>query len=325
VRVLRRLSYATLALAYAQNVFGAIVRISGSGMGCGDNWPRCFGSWLPRLDDPTVAIEFTHRVFAAIVAAMVAALVLVALRKRAELGVGGPRGVLRASLLAGALIVLQALLGMVTVRMGNTAVATVAHLLNGALLLAALAITVLRAGGLGGAAAAGVIAARTRAARGAAAAAAIALVTLLFGGLTAKIPGANSACEGFPLCSGSILPALPAQHVQFTHRLLAFLLFFHVLGLMIGFARRREAPIVVRTVRVAFALICLQLVIAAGMVEMHLPPAMRSLHEADGIAIWLTLFALAWLARFPDARGTPAPEAGRAPAAPPLTASGAAT
>jgi heme A synthase len=170
-----------------------------------------------------------------------------------------------------------------------------------------------------------VLAARTRAARGAAAAAAIALVTLLFGGLTAKIPGANSACEGFPLCRGSILPALPAQHVQFTHRLLAFLLFFHVLGLMIGFARRREAPVVVRTVRVAFALICLQLVIAAGMVEMHLPPAMRSLHEADGIAIWLTLFALAWLARFPHAEGTPAPATGRAPAAPPFTASEAAT
>lgn len=325
MRGLRRLAYATLALAYAQLVFGAIVRISGSGMGCGDNWPRCFGSWLPRLNNPTVAIEFTHRVFAAIVAAMVAALVLVAFRKREEQGVGGTGGVLRASLLAGALVVLQALLGMVTVRMGNTAVATVAHLLNGALLLAVLAITVLRAGGLGGTAAVGVIAARTRAARGAAAAAAIALITLLFGGLTAKIPGANSACEGFPLCSGSILPALPAQHVQFTHRLLAFLLFFHVLGLMLGFARRGEAPVVVRTVRVAFALICLQLVIAAGMVELNLPPTLRSLHEADGIAIWLALFALAWLARFPNAQGTPAPAAGRAPAAPPLAAPGAIT
>jgi len=71
-----------------------------------------------------------------------------------------------------------------------------------------------------------------------------------------------------------------------------------VLGLVIGFARRREAPAVNRLVRIAFALICLQLVIAAGMVEMHLPPVMRSLHEADGIAIWLTLFALAWVARF---------------------------
>jgi heme A synthase len=301
LKALRRLAYWTLGLAYALIVFGAIVRISGSGMGCGDHWPRCFGRWFPPLDQPTVVIEWTHRLIAAITVAMVALLVLVAVRKRGEPGVSGPRGVLRAALLAAALVVLQALLGMVTVRMGNTAWATVAHLLNGALLLAALAATVLRAGGLGGRIALGATAARTRAARGSAAAAAIALVTVLFGGLTAKIPGANTACQGFPLCRGSLLPALPAQHVQFTHRILAFLLFFHVLGLMIGFTRRREAPAVLGLVRVAFALICLQLVIAAGMVEMHLPPVMRSLHEADGIAIWLALFALAWVSRFSSA------------------------
>ena len=298
MKALRRLAYSTLGLAYALIVFGAIVRISGSGMGCGDHWPRCYGRWFPPMDQPTLVIEWTHRLLAAITVAMVALLVLAAFRKRGEPGVSGPRGVLRAALLAAALIVVQALLGMVTVRMGNTAWATVAHLLNGALLLAALAANVLRAGGLGGRLAAGATAARTRAARGAAAAAGIALCTVLFGGLTAKIPGANTACEGFPLCRGSLLPAIPAQHVQFTHRILAFLLFFHVLGLMIGFARRREAPAVIGLVRIAFALICLQLVIAAGMVEMHLPPAMRSLHEADGIAIWLTLFTLAWVARF---------------------------
>ena len=181
MKALRRLAYSTLGLAYALIVFGAIVRISGSGMGCGDHWPRCFGRWFPSLDQPTVVIEWTHRLIAAITVAMVALLVLVAFSKRGEPGVSGPRGVLRAALLAAALVVLQALLGLVTVRMGNTAWATVAHLLNGALLLAALAATVLRAGGLGGRIAVGSTAARTRAARGSAAAAAIALVTVLFG------------------------------------------------------------------------------------------------------------------------------------------------
>ena len=307
---LRRLAYSTLGIAYALIVFGAIVRISGSGMGCGDHWPRCYGSWFPPMDQPTLVIEWTHRLLAAITVTMVVVLVLVALAKRAEPGVSGRGGVLRAAVLAAGLIVLQALLGMVTVRMGNTAWATVAHLLNGALLLGALATTVLRAGGLGGAIASNTSALRTRAARGSTAAAAIALVTVLFGGLTAKIPGANSACQGFPLCSGSFVPSLPTQHVQYAHRILAFLLFFHVLGLMIGFTKRRELPLVVRAVRIAFALICVQLVIAAGMVEMHLPPVMRSLHEADGIAIWVTLFALAWLARFSDGGRSPSPAPG---------------
>jgi heme A synthase len=305
LRALRRLAYSTLGLAYALIVFGAIVRISGSGMGCGDHWPRCYGRWFPPFDQPTLVIEWTHRLLAAITVAMVAALVALAFAKRSEAGVSGRGGVLRAASLAGCLIIVQALLGMVTVRMGNSATATVAHLLNAALLLAALAATVLRTGGLGGRLMDRATPVRSRAARGSAAAAAIALVTVLFGGLTAKIPGANSACTGFPLCSGSLIPALPAQHVQFMHRLLAFLLFLHVLGLMIGFTRRREAPAVLRAVRIAFALICLQLVIAAAMVSLQLPPALRSLHEADGIAIWLSLFTLAWLARFTPVAGAP--------------------
>ena len=321
---LRRLAYSTLALAYALIVFGAIVRISGSGMGCGDHWPRCYGSWVPPMDQPTLVIEWTHRLLAAITVALVVLLVGVALAKRAEPGVAGPGGVLRAALLAAGLVVLQALLGMVTVRMGNTAWATVAHLLNGALLLAALAATVLRARGLGGSIASKASPWRTRAARGAYAAAALALATVLFGGLTAKIPGANLACEGFPLCSGSIVPANSMQHVQYTHRLLALLLFLHVFGLMIAFAKRGELDVVVRTVRVAFALICVQLVIAAAMVGMHLPPVMRSLHEADGIAIWLTLFTLAWLARYSDAERFEHPACGGVLESPPPAGAGSA-
>jgi len=321
VRALRRLAYSTLALAYALIVFGAIVRISGSGMGCGDHWPRCYGRWFPPFDQPTLVIEWTHRLLAAITVAMVAALVAFAFAKRREPGVAGRGGVLRAALLAALLIVVQAILGMITVRMGNTAGATVAHLLNGALLLAALAATVLRAGGLGSRLVERATPAMSRAARGAAAAAAIALVTVLFGGLTAKIPGANAACTGFPLCSGAWLPTVSAQHVQLTHRLLAFLLFFHVLGLTIGFTRRREAPAVLRTVRIAFALICLQLVIAAAMVELQLPAALRSLHEADGIAVWLSLFTLAWLARFGAAPGAREPLAPPSPQPAPRSAS----
>jgi len=47
LKVVRRLSYLALTLAYLQIVFGAIVRITGSGLGCGDTWPDCFGSFTP--------------------------------------------------------------------------------------------------------------------------------------------------------------------------------------------------------------------------------------------------------------------------------------
>ena len=56
----RRIAYGTFFVACAHLVFGAIVRISGSGMGCGDHWPRCDGKWFPPLDLPTL-IEIGHR------------------------------------------------------------------------------------------------------------------------------------------------------------------------------------------------------------------------------------------------------------------------
>jgi heme A synthase len=37
---LRRLSYVAFFVACAHLVFGAIVRITGSGMGCGHHWPK---------------------------------------------------------------------------------------------------------------------------------------------------------------------------------------------------------------------------------------------------------------------------------------------
>jgi heme A synthase len=50
-------------------------------------------------------------------------------------------------------------------------------------------------------------------------------------------------------------------------------------------------------VKVLLALVTAQLLVAAGMVEMRLPVVMRSVHQAFGVAIWLSVFSLAYLAR----------------------------
>ena len=41
----------------------------------------------------------------------------------------------------------------------------------------------------------------------------------------------------------------------------------------------------------------LQLVVASSMILGHLPPVLRSLHEATGVGIWIAAFVLAYLAR----------------------------
>ncbi len=50
--LVRRLAYLATALLFALIVLGGIVRITGSGMGCGDDWPKCNGEWFPPLEFP---------------------------------------------------------------------------------------------------------------------------------------------------------------------------------------------------------------------------------------------------------------------------------
>lgn len=293
---LRRFAWAAFIVASLHLVFGAIVRISGSGMGCGDHWPRCYGHWFPPLNRPDLIIEVAHRYLASILLLSLVALLVAAWRRRGEPGVSGRDGVLRPAALAVTLGVGAALLGAVTVKLGNAPFATLAHWTVAMSLVATVVATVIRTGGLGGAAAR-LGGASEKSRRGTFAAAAMALLAVVMGGLTAKYPGAAVACRSFPLCGANpdVLPA--AVHVQVAHRVLAVLLVFHLAGLVMSFRRRHEAPIVRRAARVALALGVLQLLIAGAMIGLRLPPVLRSLHEATGVSIWITTFALAYLAR----------------------------
>ena len=289
----RRYATAAFAIACLHLFFGAVVRISGSGMGCGDHWPKCYGRWFPPLDRPDLVIEVSHRYLASILLLALIATLVVAWRRRAEPGVGGRGGVLRMAGLGVTLGFSAALLGALTVKLGNAPFATL-----------------VRAGGLGGATASlGGVSHRTK--RGALAGAAMALLTVVMGGLTAKYPGAAVACQGFPLCgrNADVLPA--AVHVQLTHRVLAFLVVLHLIGLASGIFRRREASVARRAVTIAVWLGVLQLAVAAAMVLGHLPPVLRSLHEATGVSIWIATFTLAYLARIGSGSAAAVPRAQR--------------
>lgn len=293
---LRRLSIVSLILGVGHVVFGAIVRITGSGLGCGDHWPKCQGHWFPPLQRFDLIIEVTHRYFAATLSAAIIALLVLALIRRRLPGVSGPGGVLRAAGWATALVVAAALFGAVTVKLElNNKLVIVTHLAIAMTLLAVLVSAVMRAGGLGASSAA-VGTASHRTWRGARVALALAFAVLVLGAFTAHIPGANSSCVGFPLCRGSLIPNA-TQHIQFTHRILAFLLFFHLLGLAIAVRRRGEARLIIRAAWIAFGTVLAQLVVAAAMVEMQLPAQLRSLHQAVGTLVWVAVVVFALLTR----------------------------
>jgi cytochrome c oxidase assembly protein subunit 15 len=310
-RQLRRLGVLSVFAAwytYALIVFGGIVRITNSGMGCGDDWPRCNGQWIPPFTLETL-IEYTHRLLAAGIGLVVIAVFAYAVAHRRAPAIGGRGGPLRPLLIGAVLLVMQIALGAITVRLELPTSVTVAHFITALLFMATLIVAAVRSGALGGSTApihpVDPAAAR-RAWRMAAGAVVLGFVVVSFGALTANTPVAPQACRGFPLCSGSWLPTpdLPAAHLHWTHRVLAFLLFFHVLAAVLLGARHHATHIVRRAAGTTFALILAQLAIAAALVTLPLPWQLQALHLAAGAAIWFAVIAWAELARVAAHRGT---------------------
>jgi cytochrome c oxidase assembly protein subunit 15 len=295
MKSIRRIGYVALLIGFAQVVFGAIVRITGSGMGCGDHWPDCFGSFTPAHDAPSLLVEISHRYGAAALSIAIAALVLAAWLKRREPGVGGRGGVLRPSLLAILLVIVAALFGAVTVKLELNPLVVVTHLAIAMTLLAVLVVVVVRAGGFG---ARSVPARYQRTFRAGSAAVGLTFVALVLGALTANTPGASMACQGFPGCRAVTDVNAPLL-VQVWHRIVAFLLLGHLIGLVIVVNRRAETRAVRNAVWGAFGIVILQVLIAAAMIEMHLPATLRSLHQAAGTALWIAVVALTALATGP--------------------------
>jgi cytochrome c oxidase assembly protein subunit 15 len=140
---LRRFAWAVLAYFIAVIVWGALVRATGSGAGCGEHWPLCKGTVIqhsPRMD---TIIEFTHRVTSGISFFSAIGLLAWTLAKTV-------RGHLAraASLAAVVFTLIEAILGGLLVKLGLTAQSQsplrapylALHLTNTLLLLAALTL-----------------------------------------------------------------------------------------------------------------------------------------------------------------------------------------
>ncbi len=71
-------SFSWIVLAYNLPVilWGAFVRVSFSGDGCGANWPSCSGQFIPEKMPVPMAIEYTHRMMTSFDTILVVAMVL---------------------------------------------------------------------------------------------------------------------------------------------------------------------------------------------------------------------------------------------------------
>ena len=117
--MLKRIIDGNLLLALFIIVWGAWVRASGSGAGCGEHWPLCNGEVLP--PDPTLKTitELLHRVTSGIFGITVfAAFIMARRRERHAERTPGSRALTRALLGCLAFTITEALIGAVLVKKG---------------------------------------------------------------------------------------------------------------------------------------------------------------------------------------------------------------
>lgn len=125
-------------------LWGAVVRATGSGAGCGDRWPLCNGVFFPHHPRIATIIEYTHRSMSGICTALVA--VLIAWTFWAKPADDRAR---KAAVWSGVLLITEALLGAVLVLGGYVqsnasdmrVLVQCVHFTNTMLLLAALTLT----------------------------------------------------------------------------------------------------------------------------------------------------------------------------------------
>jgi len=140
----RRFAWLVLVATVGVILWGAYVRASGSGAGCGSHWPTCNGDVIPRSPSVATLVEFGHRATSGMVGLLVVAQVVWAFR-----AFGRGHLVRRAAVLSTVFLAAEALIGRGIVLSGLVAhdasmaraVSTSAHLVNTFLLLGSLTLT----------------------------------------------------------------------------------------------------------------------------------------------------------------------------------------
>ena len=105
------LARATVIATYLLIVLGAFTRISGSGMGCGTDWPLCNGQLFPPLQFEPI-VEWSHRFVASIIGVLIVGTAVAASVFYRRVGL-----IFWPAWIAVGLVIVQVLLGMVTVRL----------------------------------------------------------------------------------------------------------------------------------------------------------------------------------------------------------------
>ncbi len=285
------LAIATAVATYVLIIIGAVVRVTGSGLGCPD-WPLCHGRVIPPLEMAAI-IEYLHRLVGAVASVLMLATAGVALWRYR-----GRRDLLVPAVAVPLLLAVQIPLGGVVVLLELEPLVVLVHLGFAMLILGCLvwlavaALVTAPAGRTGEPRASDAFERWTR----------FTMVTafaLLLTGAFMRASGASWVCQGFPDCNGALAPVGRSAlvHIHLLHRFTAYAV-AAIIGLAAwqAWSARRHQPAVVATALAALVLVLFQGAIGAAMVGIRPTWVLQALHVAGATAVWAAVVALACLA-----------------------------
>ena len=291
-RPVARLAWYILVANLAIVLWGAWVRASGSGAGCGNHWPLCNGTILPQ--SPTVAtlIEFMHRATSGIALLMV--VILVIATRRAFPPGHRARKAAVASLI---LMCVEALIGagLVLFKLVDQdasltrGISLGVHLVNTQFLLMAIALTAWWADGHPGLAADRVRRCRRRFG--------LAFAGLILVGMAGAIASlgdtlfpARTLAEGMAQDRNPALSVL--LHIRVWHPVLAVLVGLGVMLLANSILHHDDRNSVRHAARRVIVAICLQWALGALALVLLVPVPLQLMHLLTADLVWLSVVLL---------------------------------
>jgi heme A synthase len=285
-------TWALLAYNILVILWGAFVRATGSGAGCGSHWPLCNGVVVPRAPQIETIIEFTHRLMSALSVALIAILILWGFRAYAK---GHP--IRKGVIACGLLILAEALAGAGLVIFDLVAdnvslaraVSMPLHLIITFTLLAALTLTAWMASGGGPL--------RLRGQGWLAWAWGAALAGTLVVGMSGAVTALGDTL--FPastLAEGLAQDTSPEAHflvrLRVWHPVIAVTMALYAVALAQVLRRRRPGLWVPRFAQAQIMLFVVQCVAGALNVALLVPVWMQIVHLLLADLVWINLILL---------------------------------
>lgn len=286
------LAYVTLIYTLLVIGWGAFVRATGAGAGCGNHWPMCQGEVVPRAPKLETVIEYSHRLTGALAGLMVLAMLIlafVAFPKRHVARRGSVYSfifMITEGLVGGGLVIFEKVANDKSLARGWW---MSAHLLNTFVLLASLGITTWAATRKD----AFSVSPRGRAAL----LLGTGLTAVLFTGVTGAIAALGDTL--FPattLAEGMAMDFSPEAHLflqlRALHPFVAGGAAVHLLVVASTFARTTSPPHIRRAAHIVALTVIAQVAIGVINLLLAAPIAMQLLHLLIADAVWLALVVL---------------------------------